>query len=111
MHTVNLYSDLAKAKISCNLFVTPDSSRLIEPRVVISSVVKALLAYPMKGHRQTGPYPVAPAARNLQCAIAAAKASRAGNAAFRAIRLRMYSAIRMPNGAENQMQIRSEAVL
>ena len=48
---------------------------------------------------------------DLQRAIAPAKASRGGNAALRAIRLRMYSAIRMPSGAENQMQIRSEAVL
>ena len=47
----------------------------------------------------------------LQRAIAPAKASRGGNAALRAIRLRMYSAIRMPSGADNQMQMRSEAVL
>ena len=78
----------------------------------ISSVVRALPLYPMNGHRQTGPSCPADADSNdLQRAIAPAKASRGGNAALRAIRLRMYSASRMPSGAENQMQIRSEAVL
>ena len=72
----------------------------------------ALPVYPMNGHRLTGPpCPVGADINDLQRAIAPAKASRGGNAALRAMRLRMYSAIRIPSGADNQMQIRSEAVL
>ena len=76
---------------------------------VISSVVRALPVYPYE--RTSSDRPAMSDSNDLQRAIAPAKASRGGNAALRAIRLRMYSAIRMPSGAENQMQIRSEAVL
>jgi hypothetical protein len=79
---------------------------------VISNVVRALPVYPYeRTSSDRPPCSVGADSNDLQRAIAPAKASRGGNAALRAILLRMYSAIRMPSGAENQMQIRSEAVL